>query len=547
MPSTTDMTTINMDDAVPHATATILNVENLSPPPPAPAPTYPWQLKSGRAELLVDDVLIESTEQLERNFHPARKRPEPVIKAEAPWEIFPLGEMGIFGAGGVIYDETDKLWKAWLQVGEHATKPGCGYYTSEDSIQWERPNLGIIEFNASRDNNLVVSRETLPDYGCCVCAFKDTIDPHPQGRYKLFMSCKDWKMWDDPNITDKTRAKYYRIASSGDGTHWRFGEPFQHDGTADVGFMCIDEEAGKYRWYKRTRYIPDEVIRSNPEGERMMSRGDRGVSYLESPDLEHWDKRMMVFWTTPDMASRYDAHSMPVFKYGSHFIGLPSRTYFNYPACYWYKEHGLGWSRDGIHWTLTKDGILMVPPGEVGDWDRTLIYALNPVVYGDEIRIYYEGRNHYEPHNVERDANGTILENPEWRYYSQEGDPRPSVHDKARMIAHLGLATWPLDRFASLDASFDGGSLITKPLLLPEAKLWVNVKSDYGALTVEVMDEGGRAIRGLASEEIQTDGLRVPVKWKANAPIERLTTEPIRLKFSLMNTRLFSFGCGQAG
>ena len=260
MPSTTDMTTINMDDAVPHATATILNVENLSPPPPAPAPTYPWQLKSGRAELLIDDVLIESTEQLERNFHPARKRPEPVIKAEAPWEIFPLGEMGIFGAGGVIYDETDKLWKAWLQVGEHATKPGCGYYTSEDGIQWERPNLGIIEFNASRDNNLVVSRETLPDYGCCVCAFKDTIDPHPQGRYKLFMSCKDWKMWDDPNITDKTRAKYYQIASSGDGTHWRFGEPFQHDGTADVGFMCIDEEAGKYRWYKRTRYIPTKRL-----------------------------------------------------------------------------------------------------------------------------------------------------------------------------------------------------------------------------------------------------------------------------------------------
>ena len=31
-----------------------------------------------------------------------------------------------------------------------------GYATSDDGVFWERPNLGLIEYEGSRDNNLVM-------------------------------------------------------------------------------------------------------------------------------------------------------------------------------------------------------------------------------------------------------------------------------------------------------------------------------------------------------------------------------------------------------
>ena len=47
-----------------------------------------------------------------------------------------------------------------------------------------------------------------------VCTFKDTIDPDPQGRYKILVACKDRKMWADPNVKDKIKCNTNFIPSS---------------------------------------------------------------------------------------------------------------------------------------------------------------------------------------------------------------------------------------------------------------------------------------------------------------------------------------------
>ena len=55
----------------------------------------------------------------------------------------------------VVYDEEDSLFKAWYygsdgQPGPHRT----GYATSGDGARWEKPALGLYEYNGSKENNI---------------------------------------------------------------------------------------------------------------------------------------------------------------------------------------------------------------------------------------------------------------------------------------------------------------------------------------------------------------------------------------------------------
>src|SRR5688572_21626781 len=81
-------------------------------------------------QLFLDDHLIEHREHLERRVQQARKHDaNPLIVKEHAWE--PDG----YFLPSVIYDEEEKIYKAWLDGGG----PGVFYFTSQDGIRWERP------------------------------------------------------------------------------------------------------------------------------------------------------------------------------------------------------------------------------------------------------------------------------------------------------------------------------------------------------------------------------------------------------------------------
>ena len=57
------------------------------------------------------------------------------------------------------------------------------------------------------------------------------------------------------------------------------------------------------------------------------------------------------------------------------------------------------------------------------------------------------------------------------------------------------------DGFASLQASYEGGQVTTRPFRFLGSKLRVNARADFGRLGVEVLDQDARPVPGFTRAE----------------------------------------------
>ena len=126
-------------------------------------------------QLFVDDYLIESLANAKQGLNQAVKADDnPVLRRERPWEGNYMRPIK------VIFDEKEGDFKMWytaststvrLENGKPVVGGPAGFIvrgrvtclaTSEDGIHWERPSLGLVEFDGSTDNNILPERENLP-------------------------------------------------------------------------------------------------------------------------------------------------------------------------------------------------------------------------------------------------------------------------------------------------------------------------------------------------------------------------------------------------
>jgi hypothetical protein len=146
---------------------------------------------------------------------------------------------------------------------------------------------------------------------------------------------------------------------------------------------------------------------------------------------------------------------------------------------------------------------------------------------GDRLYLYYRGTA--RRHNK----------------VAREFDPAIAADQDTRTMA-IGLATLRLDGFASLDASYAGGTLTTRPYALDGDELSLNVKADYGQVQVELLDEDGTPIPGYSRDDclpLEADGVDVRVRWRERASLRALGGRPVRLRLRLANARLYSYRC----
>ena len=135
-----------------------------------------------RRELFVDDALIDS---VSGDVHLKLHQPQPaevVLTTDKPWEgntsayytIFHDKEVGVYRMyyRGSHFDTQTKK----------ATHPEVTCYAeSKDGVNWTKPDLGLFEFNGSKQNNIVWT-----GIGAhCMAVFKDT-NPAcaPEAKYK---------------------------------------------------------------------------------------------------------------------------------------------------------------------------------------------------------------------------------------------------------------------------------------------------------------------------------------------------------------------------
>ena len=167
-----------------------------------------------------------------------------------------------------------------------------------------------------------------------------------------------------------------------------------------------------------------------------------------------------------------------------------------------------------MHFTRVCDRRTFLPVGPIGSWDRFNLSLANndPVAVGDELRFYYSGRL--------------------YRHSPYSGS------DKGEEKSGIGFASIKRDRLVALEASFDGGEIVTKPVKLNGAALHLNAKSDFGEIIVELLDTSGKLL--VRSKPIQRDGLDIPVTWSGALG---QTDGPVTLRIKLKNARLFALWC----
>lgn len=180
-------------------------------------------------------------------------------------------------------------------------------------------------------------------------------------------------------------------------------------------------------------------------------------------------------------------------------------------------------SRDLVHWERPFRRPI-VPLGKKGSWDEgVLVTASTARRVGDEIWLYYGSANY---------THGTPV------LYRSEGTGRLT-----RYTGSIGLVTWKLDRFVSVDGPAEGGTLTTVPIRFSGRRLEINAATrPAGSITVQLRDAAGRPIAGRErSDALTGDRVQHTVTFGGNADVSVLAGKPVVLHFWVKDASLFSF------
>jgi len=191
-------------------------------------------------------------------------------------------------------------------------------------------------------------------------------------------------------------------------------------------------------------------------------------------------------------------------------------------------------SRDLVHWERPFRTPVIAIGEDLNEWDCGYqVTAAQAIRVGDEIRLYYGGANF---------THGAPAVNLPEEYDKSNG--RGGSYSSA-----IGLVTWPLDRFVSVDASVEGGTLTTIPFRFSGDRLVINASAkSQGHVVVELCDAAGRRLPDFPlSHPFSGDELRHTVSFGTKKDLSALADQPISLKFHLKSASLYSFALRKEG
>jgi len=138
--------------------------------------------------LFLDEFLLDGVDGAGLTVNPPRFDALVMI-ADEPWE-----RGGITSYGNVLYDpELDEYRLYYVPVAWDADPGFClALATSKDAVHWEKPNLGAVEWQGSKENNIVIwaQREgtVIIDPNAPPERRYAIISSHPELRTRLFTS-----------------------------------------------------------------------------------------------------------------------------------------------------------------------------------------------------------------------------------------------------------------------------------------------------------------------------------------------------------------------
>ena len=493
-------------------------------------------------ELMIDDHLIARMNGLELRLN----RPIPqevVLTTDRPWEGNASAQACIFQDEGRYRMYYRGLQMTTTEEGRDEPHPEFACYAeSDDGIEWTRPELGLVEFNNSKKNNILLE----PDAARGCHSFSPFKDPNPAAAADA--KYKAWAVGANPDHQGAPKtpgAKGLWAFQSADGIHWdlmadRPGITYGRFDSHNLAFW--DSARGEYRSYHRG-FCENEPYRAREDGSASGPRGSRGgrdILTATSGDFLDWSDSAYLHYTEGKPDELYTNAVIPYFRAPHIFFGFPMR----YIDRGWTDatedlpelEHrrlranilpragsaltdGMFMSsRDGLNFKLWPESFIRPGLRPQGNWT----YADNYQSWGIvTTKSHFAGAP------------------DELSIYATEGYWRGES-------LNLRRYTLRMDGFVSVSARFSGGELVTRPLVFSGGELVLNFSaSAAGSLRVEILrDQEDVPVEGFAMadcREVLGDDLERRVVWSGSPDVSRLAGVPVRLRFMLKDADLYAF------
>jgi hypothetical protein len=459
-----------------------------------------------RRELFVDSFLIDRMVGAALKLHAPRDAGT-VMRFDQPWE----GPWSMYGT--VIKDgDRYRLYYRGMPTAKHyeGVESTC-YAESTDGVTWTRPTLRLFDIHGAKENNVILTERDSKVW--TLAPFLDTkpgVD-HAQ-RFKA-IACESI-------LDDKGKRAWALIAlTSSDGVRWSRlrDKPVVYNDMSKFAFdsqnVAFWSEAEQtYVLYGRSNVTEPHTVRQ--------------ISRWTSEDFVEWSPRVLMRQLHDGRPTEdeqlYTNQTQPYFRAPHLYIAVPARLVLRQALS---AEQVTAIGADPQQATSISDTAFATSRG--GDaYDRTFMESW--------IRPGVGPRNWLTRDNYA--AYGIV----------QTGEDEMSVYvheDYGLPTAHLERYAMRLDGFASVNAPFKGGEMITRPLTFAGERLVLNYStSAVGEIRVEAQDEGGAAVAGFTladCEPIVGDEIERMVRWKGGS-LAGLADKPLRLRFVMKDADLFA-------
>ena len=460
----------------------------------------PFELGSDKF-LFLDESLLDTVEGAALTVNPPRFDAL-VLIADKPWE-----RGGITSYGNVLYDpELDEYRLYYVPVAWDAAPGFClALATSKDGVHWEKPSLGVVEWQGSKENNIVIwaQRE-----GTVI------IDPNapPERRYAIISS--------HPEIRT-------RLFTSPDGVHFTMHEQTISPVHSDSQISTFwDADTKRYHHYPRVD----------------AGRG-RSVGFVTTRAMDEvWPDAIPAVMSSDEHdPPELDLYTNSCEKYAlakNAYVGFPTPYYhYNAPAERAYLnaptlaiggktndgtiESQLATSRDGRTWTRYRTPY--IPLGNYDGLDVKVAMSIPGILHQDgKLHQYFMG------------------------YTFTHGDTQVRYGDGGRKLGGVFRVEQRVDGFISLDFDYEGGTVVTAPFTFSGKQLALNLNtSASGEARVAILGADGAEIPGYGlgdARVINGDYQRKTAQWRDGASdLSALAGRPVRLRFECRGAKLYSF------
>lgn len=272
------------------------------------------------------------------------------------------------------------------------------YAESANGTEWVKPKLGLIEFDGSKENNII------GHYLHGTSVFLDEYEDNPKKKYKMF-----------------TKVDY------GNGIHY-LAVAFSEDGIAFANFIELKDFNPRADTHNSIFF--DETLNKYVLITREWRDSMRVACISTSPDFINWSPTEEILYPR---GYGNQIYAMPVFKEGDYRIGLASMYHegdtndtnhdtVDLELAYTYKYKG---------WNYVDPDNAFIDRGagdySLGEFDNSVIFSGLPIREGNRTYFYYMGGNGKHTDFRETSFSRAYIEHDRYAYIGPKDSEKEAI------------------------------------------------------------------------------------------------------------------------